>query len=101
ECVRPGADRLVRQAAPVGEVMAALMARAGPVADLVPLVPGSRQPAVGDLVHRRGAVVVLAAPRLLAPAACAGTEREVVPGWPRQPLCIRVVERQRVQRQVI
>ena len=49
----------------------------------------------------RGAVVVLGGTCPLAPAACAGSRREVVAGGARQPLRVGVVEGQGVQRQVV
>ncbi len=85
EGVRAGTDGLVRPALPVGEVVAALVARPCPVADLV-AVPAVRQAVDGVVVLGRGAVLVLGRSRRRPPAARARRRRQVVAARRRSAL---------------
>ncbi len=68
-------DRLDRAALPVGQVVPALVAGSRPVRQLVPAEAGLGQPVEGDVVHRGGPILVLAATGPVAPAAGADAGR--------------------------
>ena len=101
ERVRARPDGLVRPALPVPEVVAALMAGPCPVADLVaaPAIGGKSMDRVVILGCR--AVLILRRDREIAPATRAAGGRQVVAAHTGQALGVRVVESQRVQRQMI
>src|SRR4029079_9731466 len=101
EGVCAGSDRLVGPTLPIGEVVPALMPRPGPVGDLVPTIAGAVQGDGGVVILLRRAVLVLRRDGLVAPAPGAAGRRQVVAPRAGQALGHRVVEGQRVQRQVI
>ena len=81
--------------------MPAPMAGSSPVADLVPVETGRVEPPVGVLVHRGGSILVLRRSRTVAPAARAGSNRQVIARRAGQALGVGVVERQGIQREVV
>ena len=97
----PGPTASYGSALPVGQVVAALMAGPRPVGDLVAAPAARRQHVRGEAVLLRGAVVVLLATGRLAPAPCARGSGKVVARLAREALGVRIVERQRVEREVV
>ena len=101
ERVRTGADRLVRQAPPVGQVVPALVARTRPVRDLVAAPACGGKPLDGVLVLRGRTVLVLLRAGAVAPASRAGGVGRWSPAGPVRPSAARIVEGQRVEREVV
>ena len=97
--MRARADALERQALPVREVVADLVPGPRPVRDLVAAVAGRGEAVLGERVLLGSAVLVLTGASTLAPAPRAAGRREVVAA--RSALGVRIVERQRVQREVV
>src|SRR5690349_6450990 len=98
-CAR--ADGLVRTALPIREVVAALVTGQRPVGDLVAAPAVLAQERDRVVVLRRRAILVLVRTRSIPPPAGARRRRQVIPELPGQALGVGVVERQRVERQMV
>ena len=101
ERVRSRTDRLVRAALPVHEVVTALVTGPAPVGDLVAAIARRAQSIHGQLVVLGRAVIGLLGDRGLPPATSPRSSRQVIAQRTGQPLAVRIVQRERIGRDVV
>ena len=101
ERVGPRADRGIGPTLPVGEVVPALVAGAGPVGELVPGVAVRLEQRVGEAVGAGGSVLVLGRACGFTPPASTRGRREVIAGRAGESLGVRVVQGQGIRRDVV